>query len=74
MHYGTPPPFARRFKARGVPHEHTLKRSITHPWSSLAFSWLTSVWLKLRASLYEAQIGLGVRLVSAKPPPSRAPR
>ena len=45
-----------------------------------------SVWLKLRASLYEAQIGLGARLVSAKlplppcaslapnPPPPRAPR
>ena len=44
-----------------------------------------SVWLKLRASLYEAQIGLGarlvsanppppVRLVSANPPPPRAPR
>ena len=33
-----------------------------------------SVWLKLRASLYEAQIGLGARLVSANPPPPRAPR
>ena len=34
-----------------------------------------SVWLQLRASLYEAQIGLGARLVSAKlpPPPPRAP-
>ena len=29
----------------------------------------TSVWLKLRASLYEAQIGLSARLVSAIPPP-----
>ena len=28
-----------------------------------------SVWLKLRASFYEAQIGLGARLVSANPPP-----
>ena len=28
-----------------------------------------SVWLKLRASLYEAQNGLGARLVSANPPP-----
>ena len=28
-----------------------------------------SVWLKLRASLYEAQIGLGARLVSANSPP-----
>ena len=27
-----------------------------------------SVWLTLRASLYEAQIGLGARLVSAEPP------
>ena len=29
----------------------------------------TRVWLKLRTSLYEAQIGLGARLVSANPPP-----
>ena len=28
-----------------------------------------SVWLKLRASLYKAQIKLGARLVSANPPP-----
>ena len=28
-----------------------------------------SVWLKLRASLYEVQIGLGARLLSANPPP-----
>ena len=28
-----------------------------------------SVWLKLRASLCEAQIGLGARLVGANPPP-----
>ena len=36
--------------------------------------WDASVWLKLRASLYEAQIGLGARLASTKPPPPRAPR
>ena len=28
-----------------------------------------SVWLRVRASLYEAQIGLGTRLISANPPP-----
>ena len=33
-----------------------------------------SVWLKLRASLYEVQIGLSASLVSAKLPTPRAPR
>ena len=55
----------------------TAHNESTKSFRTLYLQYIThmSVWPKLRASFYEAQIGLGARLNKANPPPPlRAPR
>ena len=57
--YGVrPSPYTRQVRQRSLERRHHGRTSAEK-----------SVWLKLRASLYEAQTGLGAGVVSANPPP-----